>query len=650
MRVANNTEWLFYHLWKKNPDTNQCCPGLNIAETVMFRWAQPYFWYSTAKDGTLLRKTKEKVVLSQVEEVFLHNMSKCNVVATCLNSQEDSNLKAQEKIEFEYVELSGFRNFLFQKEKPMNLIMQKFIEPKANKNALIKVSWTQQFCIFFRKTNINDLTNPKIPLVNRLTTFEGAEHLSQSDSISTPLLVSDLEHTCLNIVKHIQIVTGGNIHVSKMVLYFKIDERNRLWLLFCTNLKFKDKSHLNTSKVVVKKKNQRPLSPLLTVHKKEGGGSRSVLTNPQYIFEGPYTENNTEVCLRCSSDGLLFDLKVKMLLEYEAKMMHEQHQHDLDASTENFMEKFIRLEEMDSKHNSNVPEPMKKLFPNITDEKYMKMRSNTSFMNTPIKLCENCHVLVSETVLDTEERRSKNIKIKLSDRGSPRNNESPYLYPPSFHETDGFSHHTDQLSNKSPLEGSLSPSRMHSHSSRSSRLMNQMLNKGSESKPQASKFSTYSFQAQSQFAQANVDGPRPKSGFPYIESYREKDPFSSLTIPVKEHYFRATSAFNSPKEAIGSARFKNAANTLSPYAYEMNIISPQLSHRKLSMRPMTSMTSTTSLKKTQTGKKLSEVLMLSPKEKSWTPNGNVKKSGRTNFTTMMSTIRDMKSFLEQNLE
>lgn len=45
----------------------------------------------------------------------------------------------------------------------------------------------------------------------------------------------------MNIVKHIQDISGGNIQISRMVLYFKLDDRNRLWLLFCTGLKIRER-------------------------------------------------------------------------------------------------------------------------------------------------------------------------------------------------------------------------------------------------------------------------------------------------------------------------------------------------------------------------------------------------------------------------
>jgi hypothetical protein len=68
---------------------------------------------------------------------------------------------------------------------------------------MIKVSWSPQFCILLRKTNIHQLNNRKIAIDDRLITFEGAENLTDSDSIASKILATDLEHICLNIVKHI---------------------------------------------------------------------------------------------------------------------------------------------------------------------------------------------------------------------------------------------------------------------------------------------------------------------------------------------------------------------------------------------------------------------------------------------------------------
>jgi hypothetical protein len=39
MKLSTCTEWLFFHLWKKNPDTGQSCYGVLLADTLIYRWA-----------------------------------------------------------------------------------------------------------------------------------------------------------------------------------------------------------------------------------------------------------------------------------------------------------------------------------------------------------------------------------------------------------------------------------------------------------------------------------------------------------------------------------------------------------------------------------------------------------------------------------
>ncbi len=75
-------------------------------------------------------------------------------------------------------------------------------------------------------------------------TFEGPEYDSTLDSITSPTLASDIQRMCNGIAAHIKTVNGGKLRVSKMILHFKIDPFERLWLLFATNIKIFDQTVL----------------------------------------------------------------------------------------------------------------------------------------------------------------------------------------------------------------------------------------------------------------------------------------------------------------------------------------------------------------------------------------------------------------------
>ena len=57
MRLTSNTEWLFFHLWKKNTENNKSCPGviLNIFNQKgfyrRFYNIQVFNFITVSKDG-----------------------------------------------------------------------------------------------------------------------------------------------------------------------------------------------------------------------------------------------------------------------------------------------------------------------------------------------------------------------------------------------------------------------------------------------------------------------------------------------------------------------------------------------------------------------------------------------------------------------
>ena len=53
----------------------------------------------------------------------------------------------------------------------------RFIYPKNDQNSLIKVTWSPQFCLVMRKTNINKMNDMRKTQVERVATFDGPEYL-----------------------------------------------------------------------------------------------------------------------------------------------------------------------------------------------------------------------------------------------------------------------------------------------------------------------------------------------------------------------------------------------------------------------------------------------------------------------------------------
>ena len=65
----------------------------------------------------------------------------------------------------------------------------------------------------YRKTNVNEIDNNGIPLMDRLCTYEGSEYLAMQESIMSPILQNDLESICANIRRHVEEISSGNISI-----------------------------------------------------------------------------------------------------------------------------------------------------------------------------------------------------------------------------------------------------------------------------------------------------------------------------------------------------------------------------------------------------------------------------------------------------
>ena len=235
------------------------------------RYAQPFYWYYTSNEGELYRKEKEKITNAAVFEDFHSSKSEKDVVGTFLSFENSKDVKPSQKsvvVTIEHFSQESFSNWLNSRlrifharegqaaERNLDEIHWAAQWKKLYKTAdiviaVIQVTGSSQFCLLQRRTNIHPIDSPKIGFYERIVTFEGPEHYSvlgnllrnlSKDSVTSPTLASDLQRICNNIAMHIKTINDGKVRISKMVLHFKIDPFERLWLLYTTGLKIVDKT------------------------------------------------------------------------------------------------------------------------------------------------------------------------------------------------------------------------------------------------------------------------------------------------------------------------------------------------------------------------------------------------------------------------
>ena len=76
------------------------------------------------------------------------------VVATYhANYQEQEHDDPRRQTVFEFFDEAMLRDFLESRKKPFDGILQKFIEPDAEQNFVLRINWSPKLCVFEKRIN-----------------------------------------------------------------------------------------------------------------------------------------------------------------------------------------------------------------------------------------------------------------------------------------------------------------------------------------------------------------------------------------------------------------------------------------------------------------------------------------------------------------
>lgn len=205
----------FYYLWIKNPDEEHL-NEFRIPDTVIYRYSQPRAWYFTSRQGLIKRKSKEKLTAQNIEAEFSKNISDSGIVATytCINSLNGPKV-------IEYFGLPELKHFLTFHSKMGDGILQKFIDPKGNKNSIIQTVWSPSILMCEMRENLKDLYELRYDMYERAVTYEGEEFHTRLVPMKGKGLKKHLKRIMDKIVEHIGRVSNGSIRITRLVLQFK---------------------------------------------------------------------------------------------------------------------------------------------------------------------------------------------------------------------------------------------------------------------------------------------------------------------------------------------------------------------------------------------------------------------------------------------
>jgi len=286
----------FELLWKKAEDESSPLK-LRLPDTVLISHGVPsqYFFTSTkqCKDGNpvILRKRKQNVTLDNIFDNFCRKSSTGSHVkegehevvayfiasADCTsrfrrksvsNTGDDIEVNEADNIadngysapdnsddaqcDIEYFDRDGLRRFLQGGGRNNQTgILQRFIKPSGGgtHNSLIQAIWTPNLCLMERRRTKQCLHDTRFGLYERTVTFEGPDAHSISKPIRGTVLGNKVKGICNDVAHHVsEVAAGASLRKSRtgitdtgklarMVVYFKVDVNEDIWLLFTSSLR-----------------------------------------------------------------------------------------------------------------------------------------------------------------------------------------------------------------------------------------------------------------------------------------------------------------------------------------------------------------------------------------------------------------------------
>ena len=235
------SEEFFRLMWLK--DEMNFGPSLNIPDSIVMKYGQPTSWYFTANNGKIRKKNRQNLMNARIEEVFTKHILGYDILATFVNvfvdPDPDTGVVPPSVVEF--LDRDGLNQFLYNRPKETsNGILQRFIEPKGTKNELIRAIWSPKVVLLERAANIHHLHDHRYGLYERCVTLEGPEYYITSAPLRGPVLAGQIQKLCESIVTHISEVTFAQKEITRLVLNFKVDSRDKIWLLYTTSIRLND--------------------------------------------------------------------------------------------------------------------------------------------------------------------------------------------------------------------------------------------------------------------------------------------------------------------------------------------------------------------------------------------------------------------------
>eukprot|EP01063_Lacrimia_lanifica_P020761 TRINITY_DN28057_c0_g1_i1.p1 TRINITY_DN28057_c0_g1~~TRINITY_DN28057_c0_g1_i1.p1 ORF type:complete len:662 (+),score=143.58 TRINITY_DN28057_c0_g1_i1:100-2085(+) len=369
--------------------------GINVPDTVIYLYSKPLHWFFSSKKGEVRKKSRGRLNSKHIEEQLMKHGGSVSGAKGCYllypsdDPQGRRKKRNRETLNMKYTFGDDVRKFL-QEEKP-NGMLQLFFDPKPEaarcgegiRNATIETTWTPGCFMIEKRVNKHQLDDEKIPIEARASTFAGDNHNWENMPVVSDSVAESFHKICESIAEHIRIVLGYKL--AHLVLTFKVDRNDTIWLLYCSSMKVVSEEH------PIRSLSADLYNPHVTVKYGDIGRRNSGRVVPKKAQDMSTGKIKCPLCLETLPVLESCNVKVKTILTC--------------------------LSEFDDE-SKTIPPPLHFLFPMLTEHGYENLRSNPEFANSPVRICTNCVTTLSRCANGTIPTLRKRPKPTPSHTGT----------------------------------------------------------------------------------------------------------------------------------------------------------------------------------------------------------------------------------------
>ena len=469
---------IYHFLWTKDTIFHRD-PSVYISHTILYKYNKPYYWYFTSVvDHKLKKKNLINLNKDHIKKVFLKNVSESGIVCYFIyekmnkSSKYESDKPTYEKIMkkimgnfdnikskeenkndkrikssnpnkryikkdkikldnknyiIEYYDENHFIDFLNNKIKHDEGILQKFIDPKGEYNTIYRITWSPKLSLFEKCSNLRKLNDKHFDIYERAVTYDGEEFQSKIEPLKGRLLPERMQQIALNIAEHVSNITLEKIKIIRMILNFKVDKKDRIIFLWCSSLRIdqgqRKKNLINVDNKSLSKINTDKASETRI---KSVDESKIKLFPPdninlfKYSMLGkPIQPHKEAYCLNCGlnvENYRLYEISFKHLIESHENLKRDKQffplYQNLNMTSTGIevmpFEEKKKISITDQKYNvintlkeNNfqnfiIPKVISQLYPKLSFSDYFSLKTNIIFLNKRTVVCDTCYLEITK--------------------------------------------------------------------------------------------------------------------------------------------------------------------------------------------------------------------------------------------------------------